>query len=437
MCIRPAPADAMVTTASAAAGSLPPVRAEEGRRQELALMKRRATGLLVVMSAVFVAVTVLGTGHGWTGYLQATAEASMVGGLADWFAVTALFRHPLGVPVPHTAVIRARKDEFGKTLGTFVQENFLTADVVAERVHAARVGQRLGDWLAEERNAAVVAEHVSDLAVAVADLVRDEDVHRLLEHEMTRLVDAVPLAPLAGRALQVVTANGRHQELFDAVLRGVEHFLDDNEARLRDRFAQESPWWLPNAFEDRIFERLLEGFRTYLHAVNADPDHELRAQFDERVADLTQRLLESAELRERGEQLKHDFLAHPELRRWTTEVWSDVKQRFRAQACDPESELRARLTAGVASAGRRLAGDAVLQAKADEVVDSAIRYVAENFRAEITSLVSGTIERWDAEETSDKLELLLGPDLQFIRINGTVVGGLAGLAIHAIAQVIG
>jgi uncharacterized membrane-anchored protein YjiN (DUF445 family) len=421
----------MTTTA------VPPVRAEAARRHELATMKRRATGLLVVMTFVFVAVTVFGTGHGWTGYLQATAEASMVGGLADWFAVTALFRHPLGVPVPHTAVIRARKDDFGKTLGTFVQENFLTADVVAERVRAARVGPRLGDWLSDERNAAIVAEHVSDVAVALADLVRDEDVHEVLEHEVTRLVGAVPLAPLAGRALQVITANGRHQELFDAVLRGVEHFLDDNEARLRDRFAQESPWWLPNAFEDRLFERLLDGFRTYLRAVNADPNHELRGQFDARVADLTVRLMESPELLERGEQLKHDFLAHPELRRWTADVWSDLKQRFREQACDPGSELRARLTAGVASAGRRLASDVALQGKADEVIDAAIRYVTDNFRGEITSLVSGTIERWDAEETSDKLELLLGPDLQFIRINGTVVGGLAGLAIHAIAQVIG
>src|SRR4051812_29116030 len=175
----------MMTEAPAALSSLPPVRAEAERRHELALMKRRATGLLVVMSLVFVAVTVLGSAHGWTGYLQAAAEASMVGGLADWFAVTALFRHPLGVPVPHTAVFRARKVEFDTTLGTFVQEIFLTADVVAERVRAARVGQRLGDWLADERNAAIVAEHVSDVAVALADLVRDEDVHRLLEHEVT------------------------------------------------------------------------------------------------------------------------------------------------------------------------------------------------------------------------------------------------------------
>ena len=417
--------------------SLPPVAGEAQRRHDLARMKRRATGLLLAMTVVFVVVTVFGSDHGWTGYLQATAEASMVGGLADWFAVTALFRHPLGVPIPHTAIIRERKEEFGRTLGEFVQENFLTADVVAERVRASQMSTRLGAWLADETNAAIVAEHASDLAVALADLVRDEDVHRLIETEVSRAVDAIPLAPLAGRALRIVTANGRHQELFDAILRGLEHFLDENRETLRVRFGQESPWWLPNAFEDRIFERLLDGFREFLHSVNNDPNHELRAQFDARVDDLADRLLHSAELRERGEQLKRDFLGHPQLRSWSASVWADVKQALRTQASDPSSELRRRIALAVAGIGRRLQDDPVLQQKADDVVETAIRYVTLNFRDEITGLVSGTIARWDPAETSDKLELLLGRDLQFIRINGTVVGGLAGLAIHAVAQAIG
>jgi uncharacterized membrane-anchored protein YjiN (DUF445 family) len=428
---------AVAVSRAPAPDSLPPVAGEAQRRHDLAQMKRRATGLLVAMTAVFVIVTVFGSKHGWTGYLQATAEASMVGGLADWFAVTALFRHPLGVPIPHTAIIRERKEEFGRTLGEFVQENFLTADVVAERVRASQMSTRLGAWLADEKNAAVVAEHASDLAVALADLVRDEDVHRLIETEVSRAVDAIPLAPLAGRALRIVTANGRHQELFDAILRGLERFLDENRETLRVRFGQESPWWLPNAFEDRIFERLLDGFREFLHSVNNDPNHELRAQFDARVDDLADRLLHSDELRERGEQLKRDFLSHPQLRSWSASVWADVKQALRTQASDPSSELRRRIALAVSGIGRRLQDDPVLQQKADDVVETAIRYVTLNFRDEITGLVSGTIARWDPAETSDKLELLLGRDLQFIRINGTVVGGLAGLAIHAVAQAIG
>jgi uncharacterized membrane-anchored protein YjiN (DUF445 family) len=262
-------------------------------------------------------------------------------------------------------------------------------------------------------------------------------VHRLLEEEVARAIDAVPLAPVAGRALQMLTASGRHQELLDAILRGLERFLDENRETLRSRFSEESPWWLPNSFEDRIFDRLLDGFRDYLRTVNRDPDHELRAQFDQRVADLADQLLHSPELLERGEQLKRDLLAHPELRSWSTAVWSDLKRTLRAQASDPESELRQRLTRAVVGVGQRLQADATLQQKVDEVIEGGVRYIATHFRDEITGLVSGTIERWDPEETSDKLELLLGPDLQFIRINGTVVGGLAGLVIYALARVIG
>jgi uncharacterized membrane-anchored protein YjiN (DUF445 family) len=233
-----------------------------------------------------------------------------------------------------------------------------------------------------------------------------------------------------------MTPNGRHQEKLDAILRGLERFHDENRDTLRERFGDESPWWLPHAFEDRIFERLLDGFRDYLRVVNRDPNHELRAQFDQRVTELADRLCTSEELRERGEQVKRDFLAHPELRTWATEVWSDLKATLRTQASDPNSELRRRLAGAVVSVGRRLEADPVLQQKIDEAIEAGIRYVASHFRDEITSLVSGTIARWNAQETSDKLELLLGRDLQFIRINGTVVGGLAGLAIHGLSQLL-
>jgi uncharacterized membrane-anchored protein YjiN (DUF445 family) len=411
-------------------------RGDEERRRDLARMKRRATVLLVATAVVFVVVSIFGSDTGWTAYLKATVAAAMVGGLADWFAVTALFRHPLGIPIPHTAVIRERKDAFGATLGSFVQENFLAADVVAERVRASDPAARIAAWVSDEGNATIVAGHVLDVAVALADLVRDEDVHALLEAEMARVLDAVPLAPLAGRALRIMTANGRHQELFDAILRGLERFLDENQATLRDRFGQESPWWLPNAFEDRIFDRLLDGFHEYLHTINGDPHHELRAQFDRRVDELAEQLSTSPEMRARGQQLEHDFLSHPELREWTRSIWSDVKAALRGQAADPTSELHGRVTRAVVTAGRRLRDDSALQRKADDVAEAAVRYVATHFRDEITSLVTGTIARWDAEETSDKLELLLGRDLQFIRINGTVVGGLAGLVIYTIGQVL-
>jgi uncharacterized membrane-anchored protein YjiN (DUF445 family) len=188
------------------------------RARRLAAARRRATALLVGATAVFAAVTAAGVHGTFLGYVQAAAEASMVGGVADWFAVTALFRRPLGLPIPHTALIVERKDQFAATLGQFVQENFLNADVLAERIRSARLVARLAAWLADEANAARFAGHAADLGVNVAEALRDEDVQRVLTAELTRAVDAVEVAPLAGRALRVIIAGGHHAELFNAMV---------------------------------------------------------------------------------------------------------------------------------------------------------------------------------------------------------------------------
>jgi uncharacterized membrane-anchored protein YjiN (DUF445 family) len=414
----------------------PPVRGEEERIRQLRAMKRRATGLLVVMGVVFFLVTLLGHGRGWTAYLQAAVEASLVGGLADWFAVTALFRHPLGVPIPHTAVIVERKDQFGQTLGDFVQQNFLSADVLTARARSARLTLRMAQWLADEQNAQTVASYAGDLLVGLADLVRDEDIHPILEEEMRRLVEALPVAPLAGRLLRLVTADGRHQELFDSVVQGLAQVLEQHREEARQRFRREAPWWLPEAVDDRIFDRLFDGIHSTLEDIAADPDHQLREQFNNWIDSLVDRLEHSPEMQTRGEELKQELLKHAELRNWASSLWADAKTALRAQAADPESTLRRRLADAVVTIGQRLCADEALGAKADELLESGARYVAEHFHEEISSLISGTITRWDGQETSRKLELLLGRDLQYIRINGTVVGGLAGLGIYSIARAI-
>jgi uncharacterized membrane-anchored protein YjiN (DUF445 family) len=416
--------------------TLPALRSEQLKRQQLTIMKRRATAMLAAVSVVFVAVTVWGGDSSFAGYVQAAAEASMVGGLADWFAVTALFRHPLGVPIPHTAIIVDRKQQFGETLGEFIQQTFLTRDVVIERMRSAGVVKRASDWLCQPANADRLASHVLDGAVALADLVRDEDVHAAIDGVVRTRVEATPLAPVAGRALRFVTQDGRHEQVVDAALRGLDRYLDEHRDDFRARLAEQSPWWLPGAVEDRIFERLLDGVRSLVDAMVEDPNHELRQQLDERLAQLATDLETSPELRARGEQMKHDLLAQPELRSWTSSLWSDVKNVLREQAADPNSDLRRRLADAFRGAGERVQDDPALAAKVQEGLETAVGYVAEHFNGEIATLVSGTIERWDAEETSRRLELLLGPDLQYIRINGTVVGGLAGLALHTIATVL-
>jgi uncharacterized membrane-anchored protein YjiN (DUF445 family) len=403
------------------------------RARRLAAARRRATALLAGVTVLFVAVTVAGVHGTLLGYVQAGAEAAMVGGVADWFAVTALFRRPLGLPIPHTALLVERKDQFAATLGQFVQENFLNADVLAERIRAARLVPRLAAWLADQANAAGFAGHAADLVVTVAEALRDEDVQRVLTAELTRAADAVEVAPLAGRALRVIVAGGHHTGLFNAIVSAADRYLADHYAELRERFEAESPRWLPDAVYRPVFDRLYTRLRHRLAAMAADPGDEARHQFEEWIAGLPGRLETSPELRERGERFKRDVLGSAGLRDWSSSLWKNVKETLRTQAADPESELRRRLADALAAAGRRLGSDRLLQESLERVVESGARALADQFHDELAGLVTGTIQRWDAAETSGQLELLLGRDLQFIRINGTVVGAGVGLVLHAIA----
>jgi uncharacterized membrane-anchored protein YjiN (DUF445 family) len=418
--------------------SLPPSPSAERKRQQLTAARRRATALLGAVTAVFVATVVAGAEAGTVlGYVQAAAEASMVGGLADWFAVVALFRHPLGVPIPHTAIITERKAQFGETLGEFIQDSFLTPDAVAERVRAAGVGHRVATWMAVPHNADKLAGHVLAGAVEVVDLLEDDAVHDVLTRLLRERIESASIIPMTGRALGALTREGRHDEVVDAGLKGLDRYLDEHRVELQERFRDQTPWWLPGAVEDRIFERLLDGLRAVIDDMANDRGHGLRRQLDARILRFVDELQTSPTLRARGEQLTRDLLDRPELRGWVTAVWADAKAHLRSQAARPSSELHVQLRDAIVAGGRRLQSEPALTAKVDDTAEAASRYVVEHFGGEITDLVSTTIARWDGEETSDRLELLLGPDLQFIRINGTVVGGLAGLGLHAIAQLLG
>jgi uncharacterized membrane-anchored protein YjiN (DUF445 family) len=386
---------------------------------------------------VFVATTLTRHNHPWVGYVQATAEASLVGGLADWFAVTALFRHPLGIPIPHTAIVVERKEQFGETLGEFIQDSFLTPEAIVERIRGAAVVPRLAAWLDDPGNASKVAGYALQGAVAVADAIKDDDIHRALEDIVRQRIDAIALAPLAGRALRMATADGRHEPLLESTLRGLDHYLEEHRDELRLRLGQRSPWWLPGAVEDRIFERLIDGARTVLQDMAADRQHHLRRELDIRLAQLATDLETSPELLARGEQIKHDLMSQEQLRTWVASLWADLKRELRTQAAAPDSELRTRLAAGVSGFGHRLETDPLLADRVQRGLEGVVRSVAEQFGGEIAGLVSATIARWDTDETARRLELLLGPDLQFIRINGTVVGGLAGLGLYTIAQLLG
>jgi uncharacterized membrane-anchored protein YjiN (DUF445 family) len=388
--------------------------------------------LLVAVALVFVVSSVFVHRAHWLSWVQAAAVASLVGGLADWFAITALFRRPLGLPIPHTAIVVERKDRFAETLGTFIQESFLTPEVVTSRLRSSDAIRRASAWLADEANASELAGRVARGLVSAADLMRDDDVQEVIDALVRQRLDSVAVAPLAGRALEQLTRDGRHEPLVDEALEGLSHYVRDHGAEMHERLGMRSPWWLPGPVSSRLVDRLLVRTESMLEDMAHDRDHPLREQLKAGLVKMAERLQTDESLRQRGEELKAEFLAQPTVREFAANVWQDVKADLRAQASEPGSELQARLTQMITQTGRRLSDDPELAAAAERSLDSAIRLLLSSFDDELVSLVTTTIGRWDAVDTSRRLELLLGPDLQYVRINGTVFGGLAGLALHAL-----
>ncbi len=420
------------------APAIAPAMDLDERERDIRRAKRRATGLLALVTIAFLVAAVTTDDVGGSGYLRAGLEAAMVGGLADWFAVVAIFRHPLGIPIPHTAVIVTRKDAFGQTLGQFVQEHFLNADTITERVRGVGVAARASGWVLERdasgapTNADRVAGHAAELVVRMAEAVEDDDLVHAVEAAVRTRLDDVDVAPLAARLLTVATEEGRHRELVDAVLVGLDGFLAENEVLLRERFAHESPWWVPDVIDDKIFERLLAGVRAIIRGDTIGGSDELRSRIDVAVARIIGRLERDEVWRARAEELKEELLDHPALRHFLDSLWTDTKHTLRTQALDGGSALRGRLAELVVSAAERFRDDPVAMARVDELAEQTARAVVETFGDEITRLIATTIAQWDGEETASRLELLLGRDLQFIRINGTLVGGLVGVIIHAL-----
>jgi uncharacterized membrane-anchored protein YjiN (DUF445 family) len=404
------------------------------RRAGLRRMKALALGLLLFMSVVFAIARWQEPDHPWVRYVRAFAEAAMVGALADWFAVTALFRHPLGIPIPHTAIIPHRKDQIGASLGDFVQENFLTQEVLHERLDQAHVGLRLGRWLGEPTNAVKAGGAVADVLRGSLEVIDDRDVGGALQGLVERKIRETPVAPLLGRVIDVGMEGGHHQRLLDVTLTGLGNFLDDNRITFRERLATESPWWVPEGIDDRIFQKIYTAVNSFLADISNDPSHAVRRSIDQRIQSFAARLRTDPGLIEKLESVKAELLAHRDVQAWLRSLWGEVKRTTLIATDDPDSELRQRLDTSLERLGRRLVDEPELQAKVDDWVGRAAGYVVDHYRGEVAEIISSTVAKWDGRATSERLELQVGRDLQFIRINGTIVGGLAGLMIFTISQ---
>ena len=395
-------------------------------------MKRVATGFLVGATIVFLLSHLFGDDHGVNGFVRAASEAAMIGGIADWFAVTALFRHPLGIPIPHTALIPKGKDQIGRTLGRFVQQNFLAPETLSARLQEAGLAHRLGMWLIDEHNSQVVARQAAAVIGSTVEAMRDDEITASFEDAIASRIRAIPAAPLLGRTLELVLEGNHHHALIDTALLGLDRSLDANQEVLRRRLGQESPWWVPESLDDVVFARVMDALHRFFRDLASDPGHELRKDADQRIRQMAADLQSSPELIARVEEAKEELLAHPEFRAWSAGLWERVKSGVIEAAERPDSELRDRLGQAARSAGSTLTEDESMQHRVDMWITSVVEQFARQSENEIASFIESTVHRWDATETSNRLELALGRDLQFVRINGTIVGGIVGILIHLV-----
>ncbi|ONI68570.1 hypothetical protein BWI15_36900 [Kribbella sp. ALI-6-A] len=401
------------------------------RQRGLRQMRLVALSLLVLAAIVYILT--LHRDGAW-GYVNAASEAAMVGALADWFAVTALFRHPLGLPIPHTAIVPTRKDSLAESLEQFVTENFLSEEVVAGKMASAAVSRRAGEWLADSNHAERIVAEGARTVGAVLPKLGDADVTAFVRGSLLPRFAQEPLSPIAGHFLESVVDDGAHHALLDLVFDEAYEWLRDNRDVLGEVVGPRAPRWSPRWVDSLVIDRIHREALAWLSGIRNDPNHAARQAIDRLLGQFAADLQRDPEMMERFEAFKRRMLEHPDLAPSLTAVWDAVRTALIDAIADPISPLQTRAVQAIKELGTRLQTDEPLRAKVDARAAEAVGYVVRTYGSEIVSVISDTIERWDGREASARIELHVGRDLQFIRINGTVVGALVGLVIHTVSQ---
>lgn len=410
--------------------------ADAQRRRGLRRMKAVALSFLLGATVIFLACR-WGQAQGgppWIGYVGAAAEAGMVGALADWFAVTALFRHPLGLKIPHTAIIKRKKDQLGEGLGAFVRENFLSPAVVETKLRDADVAGRLGKWLSEPSHAARVGSEAGTVLRVVVELLNDDDIQQVIDRTIVKRLAEPQWGPPVGRVLAQLLAENRQEALIQLLCdRAFQWALNAGDT-IERVVTRDSPTWSPRFVDQLVGDRIHRELMDFTDKVRRNPNHELRQSATRFLFEFANDLQSDEATIARAEAVKEQLMARDEVTRAAETAWKTLKRLVLDGVDDPSSMLRGRITDSVVRIGESLRDDVELRDKVDNWIVRGAQHLVGQYGAEITTIITDTIERWDAEEASQRIELHVGRDLQFIRINGTVVGALAGLAIYTVAQ---
>jgi uncharacterized membrane-anchored protein YjiN (DUF445 family) len=396
-------------------------------------MKRAATGLLVAMGALFARTRWLEPSYPWLSYVKAFAEAAMVGGLADWFAVTALFRHPLGLPIPHTAIIPRNKDRIGEALANFINENFLIPSVVARRMRNIDVAAAAGRFLRSPAEGTRIRHGASRLIADIFEGLDDERLGGIVKGAIANRIEKMEVSPLLGHALASAINEDRHVPMLEAAIRWMARALDANEELIRQMVHKKANWVLKLAGLDaKLADAILDGLRKLTAEMSTDPAHPVRVKAEEALAQLANDLQTKPETRARVEEMKEQLLANRSVALWIDTLWQKGREAIIKAARNPDAALAGRLGEVLRSMGASLEQDARIRSAINQFVRRAAAGMAQSYGSSIVKLVSETIRGWDARTVTARLEAAVGRDLQYIRINGTLVGGLVGVAIHAL-----
>ena len=410
--------------------------APDAKPARLRRMKILATASLLAMLALLGLSTAGMAAHPWLHWVRAFAEAGAVGAIADWYAVVALFRRPLGLPIPHTAIIPRNKDRIGESLGSFVEQNFLTPENIVRRLESHNVAEAIARWLVQEGNKRAVAQAVCNLIPGLLRAGSDKDLQRLLDRTLTPMLLGLDVSRVAGHLLDLLRHSGRHQALLDQVLQASEAWLGTHQGLIKAKFSEASRY-TPPVLDAYIVGKFVDGIVALLREVAGNPQHELRARFDVATLELIEDLKTSQEYRERGRALVRELVEHVRNEDFYRILWNDIRDRVEADLRGERSLLREHVGAALGLIGKEVLADPVLQRKLNAWWLEVVRELVLRFRHEASALIAEVVKSWDADEVGRKLELEIGRDLQFIRINGTVVGGIVGLLLHAAMLPIG
>ena len=390
-----------------------------------------ATGLLALMILI-AAATRIETSPGWLVLLvRAGAEAGIIGGLADWFAITVLFRHPFGIPIPHTAILPRSKDRIGRSLGSFVERNFLVPEVIIPKLRQADLTRKIGAWLAMPLTAPMVADWTITVLKRLLAAGHSAQIEEFIQHTIGQQLRTVDLAPLLGRAIEIFTTGKESDVLFEKAVEITENWIAANRTQLDEMVEQRRPWWIPKTIDRRIAAAIVDGTIELLGRLR-QRDSEVRLRLQTALANLATDLMRSAEQRNKVKRLKNLLLDDAEVRAWIASAWDGLSHRLMLELSDPQSNARAAFHSAVLAIAYSMQEDPLIRTRIDAVIERFARQLFQ-WRGEIGLLIAEVVHTWDARTVSDRLELVLGSDLQYIRINGTIVGALVGCVIHLLS----